>query len=160
MTSDLLKRISAANYTEVRQDTADGPIFWRVRRISQAEAATSGVLEGVMSAGLDKIATPKLGRMAGASVNPTLAQAKAVLVMSDAVVKIAVCGLRGEDGEWLTIRLVDPEAEDIAAGRLSVASMSQIAMIEASTAAVSGAQEAAAAVAAFRGHAAEPADPS
>ena len=58
MTSDLLSRLSAANYAEVRQDTADGPIFWRVRKLGTAESAAAGVLEGLMGAALDKAAPP------------------------------------------------------------------------------------------------------
>lgn len=155
--SDLLARLSAANYTEVRQDTADGPIFWRVRKLSTAESAAAGVLEGLMGAALDKAAPPKLGKMAGAP-DPTLVQAKAVASMLDSVARAAVCGLRAEGGEWQTIRLVSAEAEDLSAGHLSVASLSETVAMQVIAAALAGAQGAAAAVAAFRGDAAEPAN--
>jgi hypothetical protein len=159
MTSDLLSRLSAANYAEVRQDTADGPIFWRVRKLGTAESAAAGVLEGLMGAALDKAAPPKHGRMAGAP-DPTLTQAKAVATMLDSVARAAVCGVRAEGGEWQPIRLVSPEAEDLTVGHLSVASLSEAVAMEVIAAALAGAQGAAAAVASFRSGAAEPADPS
>ena len=159
MTSDLLSRLSAANYAEVCQDTADGPIFWRVRKLGTAESAAAGVLEGLMGAALDKAAPPKNGRMAGAP-DPTLTQAKAVATMLDSVARAAVCGVRAEGGEWQPIRLVNPESEDLTVGHLSVASLSEAVAMQVIAAALAGAQGAAAAVASFRGDAAEPADPS
>lgn len=157
---DLLAELSAANYAEVRQDTlASGPIYWRVRKLGTAESAAAGVLEGMMGAGLDKAAPPKLGKMAGAP-DPTVTQAKVVASMLDNVAKAAVCGVRREGGDWRVIRLVSPEAEDLAAGHLSVASLSEAVAAQVIAAALAGAQGAAAAVAAFRGDATEPADPS
>jgi hypothetical protein len=157
MTSDLLSRLSAANYAEVRQDTAEGPIFWRVRKLSPAESAAAGVLEGLMGSALAKAEPPKHGRMAGAP-DPTLTQAKAVAVMLDSVARAAVCGVRAEGGEWQAIRLVSAESEDLTAGRLSVASLGEACAMEVIAAALAGAQGAAAAVASFRGGATELAD--
>lgn len=157
--SDLLARLSAANYAEVRQETADGPIFWRVRKLGTAESAAAGVLEGLMGAAIDKSAPPKNGRMAGAP-DPTIAQGKAIAVMLDNVAKAAVCAVRREGGDWRPIRLVSPEAEDLAAGHLSVASLNEAVASQVIAAALAGAQGAAAAVASFRGDATEPADPS
>jgi hypothetical protein len=156
MTSDLLSRLSAANYAEVRQDTAEGPIFWRVRKLSPAESAAAGVLEGLMGSALAKAEPPKHGRMAGA--DPTLTQAKAVAVMLDSVARAAVCGVRADGGEWQAIRLVAAESEDLTAGRLSVASLGEACAMEVIAAALAGAQGAAAAVASFRGGATELAD--
>lgn len=155
--SDLLARLSAANYAEVRQDTADGPIFWRVRKLSPAESAAAGVLEGLMGAALDKAAPPKLGKMAGAP-DPTLTQAKAVASMLDGVARASVCGVRADGGEWQTIRLVSAEAEDLNAGHLSVASLSETVAMQVIAAALAGAQGAAAAVASFRVEPTEPAN--
>ena len=157
MTSDLLSRLSAANYAEVRQDTADGPIFWRVRKLGTAESAAAGVLEGLMGSALDKAVPPKHGRMAGAP-DPTLTQAKAVATMLDSVARAAVCGVRAEGGEWQSIRLVSPEAEDLTAGHLSVASLSEAVAMEVIAAALAGAQGAAAVVASFRASPTEPAN--
>jgi hypothetical protein len=156
--SDLLAELSAANFAEVRQDTlSSGPIFWRVRKLGTAESAAAGVLEGLMGSALDKAAPPKHGRMAGAP-DPTITQGKAVAVMLDSVARAAVCGVRREGGEWQAIRLVSPEAEDLDAGRLSVASLGEACAMEVIAAALAGAQGAAAAVAAFRASSTEPAN--
>ena len=154
--SSIARRLAAKNTVEVRQETPEGPIFWRVRRMSTAEAAACGGLEGLVSAGVAKAEPERKGSMAP-SVAQQVAQARGLVTLFDGVLKVAVIGVRSENEPWETVRLVDPDRENAEAGLLSTATLSQDAVNDVILAALGGALKAGDTVGSFRSGPAEPA---
>lgn len=146
----LLARMSAANVAEVAQQTPNGVILWRVRKIAPGEAVKLGVVEGLMGAAIAKADPPKLGRMAG-SEDPSIKQASMAITMFDAVARVAVTGIRVEGGEWVPVKLVSPDDEDVSAGLLAITAISNDVIGLIMQAAVAGAQGAGDTVATFPG---------
>lgn len=125
--SNIARRLAAKNTTEVRQETSDGPIFWRVRRLGPEEAVKANGLDGIIVAAIAKAAPEAAGSMA-MSTSQQVAQARGMITMLDSIARASVIGVRTNDEGWETIRLVDPDKENGEAGLLSIATVNVVAM--------------------------------
>jgi hypothetical protein len=153
--SSIARRLAAKNTTEVRQETSEGPIFWRVRRLGPEEAVKANGLDGMIAAAIAKAGPESVGSMA-MTTSQQVVQARGMITMLDGIARAAVTGVRTSDEDWETIRLVDPDKENGEAGLLSIATIDVVAMNAILQAAIGHILRAGDTVASFRPSPAEP----
>ncbi len=110
MTSDLLTTLAAEGFATVPDTIGGRSVEWRVRRLTPADAARCGLLEGLIGAPVAKIIAgqgkPSPGQGAAPDIGDML---PALLTGAEAAAALAVVAVRATDGEpeaWQPVRLV------------------------------------------------------